>query len=232
MIAMLAILTLAMPVSAQNGGARGAFQVGYQTPDIDGLNTALANSAFPGFDDGLVTLGGFGFITKGRLIIGGEGHGFLPREEDTADGAYRTRLSGGYGLFNLGYMAYSEDRLDVYPIVGVGGGAMQLDLIERGSPVFGDVLDNPGRSSRLMSDTWLLSAALGVDWRLGGEPGHETGEDDEAGERGGLFVGLRGGWMWAPGDINWELDELNDVAGGPNTAPTGFFVRVSVGGGS
>jgi len=230
--ALLALL-VALPASAQG---RGAFQIGYQSPDIDGLNTALAASALPTFDDGLITLGGFGFATLGRLIIGGEGHGFLPREEDTADGEFRARLSGGYGLFNLGYMAYSDRNLDLYPIFGVGGGGMRLDLIERSSPIFGEVLDDPGTSSRLETDTWLLSAALGVDWRFGGgdedrgRRSRRDREDDDDDDRGGLFIGLRGGWMWAPGDVTWGLDELNDVAGGPSTAPTGFFLRASIGG--
>ncbi len=236
--AALTLLAVALPVSAQDGpGGRGAFQIGYQSPDIDALNSALDASALPVFDDGLITIGGFGFFTAGKVIIGGEGHGFLPREEDTPDGTYRTRLTGGYGLFNLGYAAYSSARLDVYPIFGVGGGGMQLDLIERDSPIFSEVLDDPGRSSRLTSDTWLISAAIGADWRLGSRDHAERDrrdrrdrDDDDKG-RGGLFVGLRGGWMWAPGDVNWVLDELNDVAAGPGTAPTGFFLRVSIGGG-
>jgi len=237
-LATLALLALAPPISAQDGpGGRGAFQIGYQSPDIDALNGALTASDLPAFDEGLITLGGFGFATVGKLIIGGEGHGFLPREEDTPDGTYRTRLSGGYGLFNLGYAAYSTSRLDLYPIFGVGGGGMQLDLIERDSPVFDEVLDDPGRSSRLTSETWLISAAIGADWRLGDRDRqdrdrHDRGRtrDDDAGG-GGLFVGLRGGWMWAPGDVDWVLDDLNDVAAGPGTAPTGFFLRVSIGGG-
>ncbi len=243
--AMLALAFLAAEssgVAAQEGPAgRGAFQIGWHAPDIDGLNSSLSDAGFPTFDDaGFLTLGGFGFGTVGRVIIGGEGHGFLPREEDTADGVYRSRLTGGYGLFNLGYVAWSSPRVDVYPILGVGGGGMSLEIIERSSPTFDDVLDDPGTSTTLTSETWLVSAALGVDWRFGGHDARrdrtrdrirdrDRDEDDDRG-RGGFFVGLRGGWMWAPGDVNWELDELNDVAGGPDTVPDGFFVRVSIGG--
>jgi len=231
-------LALATPLAAQNDfGGRGAFQAGWQTPDLDGLNASLAGAGFPTFDDGFLTLGGFGLWGAGDVLLGFEGHGFLPREEDTADGTYRTRLTGGYGMFNLGWLAWSDDRLDVYPIFGVGGGAMQLDLIERTSPLFDDVLDDPARSSRLASETWLLSAAVGADWRFGGgdddrrERARRDRDDDEDDDgRGGLFLGVRTGWVWAPGDVNWELDELNDVAGGPETAPTGFFVRLSIGG--
>lgn len=238
--ALAALLALALlpgfvtPLAAQQAGGRGAFQLGYQAPDIDPLNASLVSSGFPAFDDGFLTLGGFGFGRVGDFLIGGEGHGFLPREETTPDGEFRTRLSGGYGMFNLGYMALSNERVDVYPIFGVGGGTLQLDLIERSSPVFGEVLDDPGTSTRLTTEDFLLSAAVGVDYRFGAYP-HESRrrrdrDDDEDEGRGGLFLGLRAGWVWAPGDTQWQLDELNEVAGGPTAGPTGFYVRVSVGG--
>lgn len=219
----------AAPLSAQElPGGRGAFQVGFQGSDLSGLNARLTQAGYPSFDDGFLTLGGFGWGRVGRVLIGGEGHGMLPREETTADGTYRTRLTGGYGFFNLGYLAHSGRRLDLYPIAGVGGGGMVLDVVERSSPTFDDVLDDPARSSRLTSGTLLLSAALGGDLRLG-HP-RRSHRDRGDGDGGGLFVGIRTGWVWAPGDTEWELDELNDVAGGPTAGLEGFFIRISLGG--
>lgn len=219
------------PLVAQNlPGGRGAFQVGFQSPELGSLNEQLAAAGYPAFDDGFLTLGGFGWGRVGRFLVGGEGHGILPAEETTDDGSYRTRLSGGYGLFNLGYLAHSGRRVDLYPIAGIGGGAMTLDVVERSSPTFDDVLDDPGRSSRLSASTFLVSAALGVDVRLGRRHARRGDRDGDDEPGGGLLVGIRTGWIWAPGDANWELDELNDVAGGPQLGPDGFFVRISLGG--
>jgi hypothetical protein len=232
--AALVLVALAgiQPVAAQSlPGGRGAFQIGFQASDLDPLNARLTTAGLPAFEDGFVTLGGFGLGRAGRILIGGEGHGMLPREEDSADGTYRTRLSGGYGLFNLGYLAHSGPRLDVYPLVGIGGGGMSLEIVERTAPTFDDVLADPARSTRLASGTFLLSAAVGADLRLGGGDRDRRHRDrDDDGDRGGLFVGVRAGWLWAPGDTSWELDGLNDVAGGPAAGPEGFYVRVSLGG--
>lgn len=230
----LLVPLLAHPAAAQEDPRpRGFFQAGFQSPDLDGLNTALSAAGLPEFDDGFLTLGGGGFFTAGRFLIGGEGHGLLTGEETTVDGQFRNRLAGGYGMFNLGYAAWSDGALDVYPILGVGGGGMQLDIIERSSPVFGDVLADPGTSTRLSTGTVLLSASLGADWRFGAGPArqrHDDDDDDDDDGRGGWLLGVRAGWIWAPGDVIWELDGLNDVAGGPATAPTGFHIRVSIGG--
>jgi hypothetical protein len=232
LLALSVATALAAPLAAQQAGGRGGFQIGYQAPDIDPLNTSLVAGGFPAFEDGFLTFGGFGFGRVGNFLVGGEGHGFLPREATTADGSIRTRLGGGYGMFNLGYMAFSDARVDIYPIFGIGGGQLQLDLIERSSPVFDDVLDDPGTSTRLTTDDFLLSAAGGADYRFGvpsRDARRRRDRDDDEG-RGGLFLGVRAGWTWAPGDARWELDELNEVAGGPAVGPTGFFVRMSIGG--
>jgi len=234
--ALVAALTAAsaLPALGQDGPRpRGFFQAGYQTPDVDGLNAALSGAGLPEFDDGFLTLGGGGFFTAGRFLIGGEGHGMLTGEETTLDGEFRNRLTGGYGMFNLGYAAWSDGPLDLYPILGIGGGGMQLEIIERSAPVFDDVLADPGTSTRLSSGGLLLSASLGLDYRFGAGRSPDRDPDAEAdGEGGdsGFLLGVRAGWVWAPGDVIWELDQLNDVAGGPATAPTGFHLRISIGG--
>lgn len=237
--AAAAVLALALvsattpPAAAQEDPRpRGFFQAGYQSPDLNGLNTALGAAGLPGFGQDFLTLGGGGFFTAGRFLIGGEGHGLLTGEESTPDGEFRTRLTGGYGMFNLGYQAWSDGALDIYPVLGIGGGGMQLEIIERSSPTFGGVLADPGTSTRLSSRALLLSASLGADWRFGADrPARQPDDDQEDDDgRGGWLVGVRAGWVWAPGDVTWELDRLNDVAGGPDAAPTGFHIRISVGG--
>lgn len=237
----LLFLTTA-PLTAQRvrPEGRGAFQVGFQGTDLGDLNADLTGAGFPSFDDGLITLGGFGLGSAGRFLIGGEGHALLPTEETTADGTFRTRFGGGYGMFNLGYLAYSDDHVDIYPILGVGGGGTTLEIIERSSPTFDDVLDDPARGSRLTTGGFMMSVSVGADYRFGPaererrrwrDRGRDRNDDDdEDDDHGGLFVGLRAGWLWTPGDARWELDELNEVAGGPNVGPTGLFIRLSVGG--
>ena len=217
------------PLPAAAG--RGAFQAGWQNLDLGNLNGALTEAGYPAFDEGVFTVGGFGLGSSVRFLIGGEGHGLITNEETTAEGTFRTRLSGGYGLFTVGYLAAQGPRWDVYPLVGVGAGGLTMEIVERSSPTFDDVLDEPARSSRLTTGGFLASLGVGADLRFGSPHDwrDEDDEDDEEGE-GGLLLGLRAGWLWSPGDWQWELDELNDVAGGPETNLTGFYIRVSLGG--
>ena len=132
---------------------------------------------------------------------------------------HRRALDQGGGY--LGYLAYSEQSLDIYPTVGLGGGGVQLAITERGTPTFGEVLDDPGRSAHLTTGSLLVNLGLGVDYRI----------PIKARGRGGLLLGVRVGWLIAAaGGSDWTLDDRFDVSGGPTTSLGGPYVQFAVGG--
>lgn len=225
-MAVLLLLAVTLPADAQrrrptfdtpDHGGRGFFMIGAQQLDLDPLNERLTDAGYAEFDDVALTLGGGGFFRRGRLILGGEGHGVLGSSETTTDGELRSTLSGGYGLLDLGYAVVEGGGLLVYPMIGVGGGGMSLAIEERSTPTFDDVLEQPRRGVRLNQAQFLLAAGVGVDQLFGG--------------RRGVNVGLRAGWTFAPLDSEWAFGR-NDVAGGPEGGFTGPYIRLSVGGGS
>ncbi len=199
-------------------GGRGFFMIGAQQFDLDALNGRLSRAGLPTRDDVLLTLGGGGFFYRNRLVLGGEGHAVLSSAEST--GAFRSTLAGGYGLFNVGYAVVARRGLLVYPLVGFGGGGLVVDIEERSAPTFDDVLGQPRRGSELVQSQLVLAAAIGADRVFARSNG-----------RGGIAVGFRAGWTFAPDDGEWSLGR-NDVANGPGGGLTGPFLRVSIGGGS
>jgi hypothetical protein len=219
-------------VRAQAPGDRtdrggGYFQVGYMMLDVDGLNGTLAGAGYPQLDESFVTLGGGGFGMKGPFLIGGEGHAVIGSTETTVGGATQLGLGGGYGLFRVGYLAYSYEDLDVFPMLGVGGGGVSLTLVDRSAPTFDDVLADPERSSNLSTGSFLLDASLAAFYRFSFTDPPSADEDDGP---GGLLLGLQAGYTFAPGDSSWNLDTINNVAGGPDMKIQGFYVRLAIGG--
>lgn len=203
---------------------RGFFNVGYMGLDADELNAALAEGDLPSLDGSFLTLGGGGYGARGRFLIGGEGHGLLGSDETSADGSMHVSVHGGYGLFRIGYLAASHGGLDVFPSVGIGGGGMSVKISERSAPTFGDVIEEPRRSSTLSSGSLLLDVGAAAHLRVAGE--RETRDDRD----GGFLVGIHAGYTFAPGDSSWDLDGINSVAGGPNFQIQGAYVRLSIGG--
>ncbi|MGH7503297.1 MAG: hypothetical protein ACREL7_16345 [Longimicrobiales bacterium] len=227
-IALLLLLVSASPGAGQRRGTpgvserggRGFFMVGVEKLELDELNASLTAEGFPTFSQRFLTLGGGGYFIRGRLILGGEGHTILQSDETTSDGAFRTRITGGFGMVNVGYQVLRGGRFAIYPLLALGGGAMNLRITERSTLAFDEILQNPRRGANLANGAFLAGAALGADWFI---PAGEGGK--------GVVLGLRAGFNYAPLEPEWSMDGV-DIANGPDAGFTGPWVRLTLGGGS
>lgn len=203
----------------QSGGG-GYFMVGSSVIDIKELNSRLEAKQYSKLSDKFVSFGGGGHAIMGRLIIGGEGHGLIGK--GTATGDYKVSFNAGCGFFDLGYIVYSRRGLSLYPFLGIGGGGMSLKIVDRQTPTFDEALENPRRGTELASGSMLLNLSIGADYlfNLGGE------QDAE----GGLLLGIRAGYTFAPIKGEWKTDE-STVSGGPEVGVEGPYLRLAIGGG-
>jgi hypothetical protein len=204
---------------------KGYLLLGGGVLDIHKLNDGLSANGYSKFSDNSFSIGGGGQGVFRQLIIGGEGFAFITDNFEAVKSGkpYKTSLTGGCGFFNLGYTVFRKNSLSIYPLFGIGGGGYFLNITDRTAASFDDVLTNPGRSSRLNSGAFLLSASLGADYII--SPRQEMRD----GKRGGLLLGFRFGYIVAPVKSNWNLDNL-EVFGGPKTGITGPFFHFMIGG--
>lgn len=201
----------------RSGGA-GFFSIGANFADIGPLNRRLDAAGYPTFSSEMVSVGGGGYgITKSGLMIGGEGHGLV-----TGDAGFQGRtvsVSAGYGLFTLGYAAYSEHNFRLSPQVGLGGAGLALDIESSGAENFNDVLENPNRSATVGTASMVVSLGAGAEYHF-----------RRAGEKGGFLIGLRAGYLFSALTSDWKLDE-SSLGNGPDATISGPFIRLVIGGG-
>jgi hypothetical protein len=199
---------------------RGYFLLGGRGFGLSELNASLKNSGYSGYSNPLVSFGGGGHALLNRLLIGGEGHSLI--EKTAAGPGYETKLSGGYALFDIGYVVYSKGGLNIYPFLGLGGGGIGLEITGDQSAEFEDILKNPGRMSKVSTYGFVISLNLGADSliKIGGK----------GGSGGGFVAGARAGFIWSPAKSKWEMPGLT-IPGGPNIGFTGFYVQFLFGGG-
>lgn len=228
---VFSIITVSNSVQAESDectvgrqAGKGYFFVGSGTLDIDKLNSRLAGKGYPKFSDSFLTVGGGGHGIVNRFIIGGEGMAFVTEDRETiiSGKTYKNSLTGGCGFFDIGYSAYSHRGLSIYPILGIGGGGFSLNITDRSAPNFDDILSAPARSSHLSSASFLLSISVGADYLLNFEQRPDR--------TGGLILGLRVGYIFAPVTGNWSIDNI-EVFGGPKTGMNGLFFHFMIGGG-
>ena len=199
---------------------RGYFMIGGNMAHLGDLNSELKDAGYPSFEEDFFTLGVGGFFVIKKVILGGEGFVFLPRDASNED--YTVELSGSYGVFNIGYMAFSKWGLDVYPLLGIGGYGFTLEIYERGSHSFDDILDDPRRGAYMTTGGFTLLPALGVDYLFDLSSSEKSA--------GGIVVGLRAGYAYSPVEGDWRFGE-SDVSNAPAVGLTGPFVFLTIGAG-
>lgn len=199
----------------QYGG--GFFAVGVNGTDLGPLNTRLRQAGYPTFPSELFAIGGGGYgVAANRLLLGGEGYGLIGPSRGHR--GREVNVGGGYGLLTIGYRFVPTEQLVAYPQVGVGGGGLLLDIGSTGTDRFDDVLDNPNREATLRKGSLLVSLGAGLEYRFGTPD-----------EPGGFQLGLRAGYLLSPYNTDWTLGE-DRLAGGPDAAFNGPFVRLLIGG--
>jgi hypothetical protein len=202
--------------------AGGYFMIGWSALELDDLNTALAAHGYPEFDESMLSLGGGGHVSFGRLVLGGQGHGYLSESRDAylTTGTYRTTLTAGIGFFDIGYQLLQGGRTRLACLVGLGGGGVHLKMVDLSGPTFEDVLTDPGRSAELSTSGFLLDLGFSVDLL--------TRHINHRDTYGGPLVGLRAGYILAPVKGDWRLGD-REIAGGPRIGVEGAYVRALLG---
>ncbi len=205
-------------------GGYGYFMVSGNMADIDDLNANLLSAGgFEDFSEALFSMGGGGHVVFNRLILGGEGHGFIEQTGTDANNQYKSTLTGGMGAFNIGFTLFTNRTWNIYPVLGIGGISMELRIEELGTASFDDILAEPGRAVSLKQESLLLNAALGIDYVF------NFGKNLTS-RKGGFILGLRAGYNFVPAPGDWGTEELT-VSGGPDFPLTGPFLRLVIGAG-
>jgi hypothetical protein len=197
----------------------GYFVLGGGIMDIKALGSRLESKGYPKPSENFISLGGGAHSTFDRLVIDIEGSGFIGGE--VSNERYRVSISGGSGVFNIGYIIYSISDLMLYPLLGLGGGGMNLKILERGTtPSFDEVLDSARKRIELSKIGLLINLAFGSDYPL-------IFEEDER-QRSGVLLGFRVGYVLDPirGDLN--MDGVG-IFGGPQVGIAAPYIRLLIG---
>lgn len=212
-VTLLAGLLLASAAAAAppiNGGF-GCFGPTVGIGDFSGLDNAPAAG---GITQKLGSLqwgfGGAGFALIDRVVIGGSGWG---SSQTVGSESLRATIEIAGGEFDLGYQVYSMEHLLVAPVLGIGGGGYTIELQKvSGEPgTFGELLANPGRTSRISFSGLTLSPQLMVTVPIS-------------------FVGLqiRGGYCYTPVTPEWGLEGGNKLSSGPAISKGMPFATLNV----
>ncbi len=208
LVALLASVAVAAPPI--NGGF-GCFGPTVGIVDFSGLDDALATGSITQKLGSLQWgFGGAGFALIDRIVIGGSGWG---SSQTVGSDSLRATVQIAGGEFDLGYQVFSMKHLLIAPVLGIGGGGYTVELQKLSdAPVtFGQLLENPGRTSKVSFSSLTLSPQLMITVPIS-------------------FVGvqLRGGYCYTPGTPEWGLEGGSKLSSGPTISPGMPFATLNV----
>ena len=198
-------------------GLSGGLLLGLKSYDTENYQFFMPDDAAI-LDNGLVTLGGDGYIIFKNWLIGGSG---FYRSGDSqnlsVDGqAYHYKIKGGSGYFNLGYVLFHGSSWIFFPQASFGIESLSLVKTLDESIDF-TVQDN--FSARYTYNTPMLEIAFGFDFFPLGT------SMTKFGIRAGYQLSLEQNNEWQHAGGNFSGPDL------PENNLNGFFVDLVIGGG-
>jgi hypothetical protein len=208
LVSLMAAAAVAAP--PVNGGF-GCFGPTVGIVNFSGLDDALASG---GVSQKLGSMqwgfGGAGFALINRVVIGGGGWG---SSQTVGSDSLRATVAIAGGEFDLGYQVFSLEHLLIAPVLGIGGGGYTIELqkLSEGTLSFGELLENPGRTSKVSFSGLALSPQVMVTVPIS-------------------FVGLqlRGGYSYTPMNPEWGLEGGGKLSSGPAISKGMPFVTLNV----
>ena len=228
-IARLVTLAALLPAVAHSGLQAQRYQtttqvdylaVGIRTFDFTELNGRLRSHGYTQLDDAVLALGAGGYRLYRSIAIGGDINFLGGRRKEAQDGHYNLLIYGATAALNLGYPLRQTPRLTVLPTVGLGATGIKLNIEDRTSGSFDEVLEAPGRSSSLARSSIALNAGLALDLTPSARSGMHGWR--------GTVIGLRSGYSFSPASGPWRLNQ-SDVSGSPDLDLHGFYFTLTFG---
>ena len=201
-------------------GGAGAFVIGTQILPSEELKAFNFLGEGPELSTANISIGGYGYWQLNSFVIGMKGSGFFSSEQ--TDERYSYRRGGGMFAVDFGYKVINNDKLSLYPLIGIGGGGMTYSISDRR-----DVLLDTGENPPIYQGTYSIANVLfDVGVRLEKSFGFESGDCG----KGGGMVGLELGYLISPSTDNWKTASGASVVNGPDYSLSGFYIRLLVGG--
>jgi hypothetical protein len=199
-------------------GGFGHFSFTGQMLNLSALNNYLKEEGYNQISPNQFSWGGGGNFAISNFLIGGEGQGFM--NSKASNSLNSISFTGGYGLFNLGYIVYQRKRSILYPTIGVGGAEFDMVISQKvnSNPDFKDQLSAPAGSSQMQAGGIILQAQLAWQHVFYGEG------------TTGFFIGVKGGYHYCPN--TWKLNiNGSALSNSPGINMNGAYITLIIGGG-
>ncbi len=185
---------------------------------LDRLNNFLHNNQLPPVSTEYFTLGLGGHLILQKFVIGLELMRFTG-SRTVSKKNFNTSATGKYSFLNFGYLLYSKKGMMIYPLAGIGYGALSLEVMQNNIQSLNDITTSQGINIARTS-SMLVNLGCGLDYFFKYNP-KKKGKNK-------FMIGVRMGYIASPSKGGWKVNHM-PVADGPRIGLCGPYVRVVFG---
>lgn len=186
---------------SQENNSRVYVILGLNSIPIENLNTQLRGNGYNELGSSHITLGFGGNANLGRFLIGGEG--YYLRSSPKESNNVQISMVGSLGYFYGGYQVLSKEKFYLAPIVGFGGGGVQVDIDSNVNTSLANYLSN-NYSKKLGTGNFIVHTGL--------RGGFDISKNFEIDLGIGYNIGFNGSnWDTVNGSLS---DSVSDKIGG------------------
>ncbi|MBN2518923.1 MAG: hypothetical protein JXB17_00325 [Bacteroidales bacterium] len=217
-VLILLILLIGCKLNSQTNqhfsGGGGGMQFGYGNIFITQLNKALIKNNLPEFSGSMFTYGGNGHGVINNFIIGGGMYTYNSLDKIKSN-TFTASIHSNYGVINVGYIFYSQQKLIGYPLVSLGYSTFSLRLSGNNQISFQEAVTSYNQEIILKKG----SPVIDVGWVFEFFP---LSKDEKL--KGGPCLGLKIGGFFSLIDGTWEYSG-GKISNSPKFLPCGLYVR-------
>jgi hypothetical protein len=198
-------------------GGFGYFGFAGEQHNLAEFNKSLSAVGYKEISIYNTSFGGGGNFIIHNFLIGGHGAWISGNRTENANNYLN--IQGGYGLFNLGYVVFSDIKSVLYPEIGLGGGGFDITISEKNiNTDFENQLRRPTNMTTITTGGLLINTSFGY-LRFFNKASKE-----------GLSIGLKLGYKFNPNEWMSGIDQTTMI-NTPKFNMSGFYASIIIGGG-
>jgi hypothetical protein len=197
----------------------GEFNIGYGNWDISKMQAFVPdNVAKMRNDQLLIGLSTRMFLNK--FVVGASLSAVSGGTTKTT--TLRITQNGGLASIDFGYLILSNDKIKIYPLVGLGAGGYGLTIMESVTLTPGDIMNEPGREINLKLNQFVLDGSVNLNViplvRFREKRDFYTG----------LVTGIKVGYLLGFPSSDWKYSG-GDIVNGPSMGMNMLYFKVVLG---
>ena len=192
--------------------------LGYGYMDVSKLHVFVADDISK-FSKHHFMVGATAFATRKHFVYGLTG--FAITGDLINSDSINISLNGGVGTFDFGYLILDRKKINIYPMIGIGGSGYGLHVVKNKDVSVSHISKNPDQEINISKGGFVADLSLNINII---PPYNEKNNSNS-----GIMTGVKLGYIYSLPSTDWRFSGA-DIIGGPSFGLSMVYIKIILGG--